>query len=204
MTAGPPRRHGRLPPVTPGKGHDCSMLTDPEALIAGFREAADPAGIEGWPCPVRFETLPAPHERPPLPPDEAAVYAFTLSAAAGHSAPCGPGAVLMVAKARANKEQWFQHAHYDGTNNPSTLAGSLLAHRILWPWLGIDHLNEATVGEWMLTSLDRTHFFIPVGHPHVRDALAVYVRGRVGSVFHPASASSAVRRFHQVMPGIWA
>jgi len=30
--------------------------------------------------------LPAPHERPSLPPDEAAVYAFALSAAAGHSA----------------------------------------------------------------------------------------------------------------------
>ena len=185
------------------------MLTDPEALIAGFCEAADPAEIEGWPCPVRFETLPAPHERPPLPPDEAAVYAFTLSAAAGHSAPCGPGTVLMVAKARANNEQWFQDAQYDGTNNPSTLAGGLLTHRILWPWLGINHLDEATVGDWMLTSLERTHFFIPVGHPHVRDALAVYVRGTAGSVFHRFSATGAVRKLrraahHQAMPGLWA
>ena len=185
------------------------MLTDLEALIASFCEAADPAGIEGWPCPVRFETLPAPHERPPLPPNEAAVFAFTLSDAAGHSAPCGPGTVLMVAKARANSEQWFQDAHYDGTNNPSTLAGSLLAHRILWPWLGIDHLDEATIGEWMLTSLDRTHFFIPVGHPHVRDALAVYVRGTAGSVFQRSFATSAMRKFrraayHQATPGLWA
>jgi hypothetical protein len=185
------------------------MLTGPEALIAGFREAADPAGIEGWPCPVRCETLTAPHERPPLPPDEAAVFVFTLSAATGRSAPCGPGTVLMVAKARANDEQWFQDAHYDGTNNPSTLAGSLLAHRILWPWLGIDHLEKATIGEWMLTSLDRTHFFIPIGHPHVRDALAVYVRGTAGSVFHRSSATGAVRKlrraaYHQAAPGLWA
>jgi hypothetical protein len=184
------------------------MLTDPGALLAGFCEAADKAGIEGWPCPVRFEILPAPHERPPLPPDEAAVYAFTLSAAAGRSAPCGPGTVLMAGKARANNEQRFRHWHYDGTGDPSTLAGSLLAHRILWPWLGISRLDEAIVGEWMLTSLDRTNFFIPAGHPHVRDALAVYMRGTAGSVFHRSSATGAVRTFrraacHQAMPGLW-
>ena len=185
------------------------MLTDPEALIAGFREAADRAGIEGWPCPVRFESLPAPHQRPPLPPDEAAVYAFTLSAAAGRSAPCGPGTVLMVGKARANNEERFRDAHYDGTGDPATLAGSLLAHHVLWPWLGITHLDEATVGEWMLTTLDRTHFFTPAGHPHVRDALAVYVRGTAGSVFHRSSATGAVRKlrraaYHQAAPGLWA
>ena len=185
------------------------MLTDPEALLADFCEAVGKAGIEGWPCPVRFETLPAPHDRPSLPPDEAAVYAFTLSAAAGLSAPCGSGTVLMVAKARANNEQRFQHAHYDGTSDPGTLAGSLLAHPILWPWLGISHLDEASVGDWMLASLDRIHFFIPLGHPHVRDALAVYVRGTAGSVFHRPSAAGAARAhqrgsYHRVMPGMWA
>jgi len=185
------------------------MLNDPEALLADFCEAADRAGIESWPCPVRCETLPAPHERPALPPDEAVVYAFTLSAMAGHSAPCGPGTVLMVSKARANNEQRFRHAHYDGTSDPSTLAGSLLAHPILWPWLGINHLDETSVSTWMLNNLDRTHFCIPVGHPRVRDALAVYVRGTAGSVFHRPSPSGAAREqrrgiFHQAMPGVWA
>jgi hypothetical protein len=182
------------------------VLTDAEALIAAFCAAADKAEIEGWSCPVRFESLPAPHDRPSLPPNQAAVYAFTLSAAAGHSAPCGPGTVLMVAKARANKEQWFQHAHYDGTGNPTTLAGSL-AHRILWPWLGISHLDAATVAEWMLTSLDRTHFFTPLGHPHVRDALAVYLRGTAGSVFHryPGAARTSHRAaYPQAVPRLWA
>jgi len=169
------------------------MLTDPEALLGGFREAAGRAGLQGWPCPVRFEILPAPHQPPALPPDEAAVYAFALSPTAGGTAPCGPGTVLMVGKARANTPQRFQRAHYDGNRDPSTLAGSLLAHRILWPWLGIGHIDEATVGEWMLTSLDRTHFFIPAGHPHVRDALAVYVRGTAGSVFHRSSATGRMR-----------
>jgi hypothetical protein len=180
------------------------MLTDPDAVLGGFCEAAGKAGIDGWPCPVRFETLPAPHQRPSLPPDEAAVYAFTLSAAAGHLAPCGPGTVLMVGKARANNEHSFRHLHYDGTKDPSTLAGSLLAHPILWPWLGITQLDETTVGEWMLASLDRSHFFIPAGHPRVRDALAVYVRGRAGSVFHRSSLVAAGRIHHRVIPGIWA
>jgi hypothetical protein len=143
------------------------------------------------------------------------VYAFTLSAAAGHSAPCGPGTVLMVAKARANNEQRFRQWQYDGTGDPSTLAGSLLVHRILWPWLGISRIDETTVGEWMLTSIDRVHFFIPAGHPHVfipagyphvRDALAAYVRGTAGSVFHRSFASGGIRNhlratYHQAMPG---
>jgi len=180
------------------------MLTDPDALLSGFGEAVGRAGIDGWPCPVRVETLPAPHQRPSLPPNEAAVYAFTLSAAAGQFAPCGPGTVLTVGKARANHEQGFRDLHYEGTSNLSTLAGNLLAHPILWPWLGITSLDEGTVGEWMLASLDRTHFFLQAGHPRVRDALAVYVRGRAGCVFHPVSASSAMRRYHQVLPGIWA
>jgi hypothetical protein len=60
----------------------------------------------------------------------------------------------------------------------------------------------------MLTSLDRTHFFIPIGHPHVRDALTAYVDGTAGSVFHRFSATGAVhtvRRaaYHQAMPGLW-
>jgi hypothetical protein len=180
------------------------MLIDPDALLSGFREAAGCAGIDGWPCPVRVETLPAPHQRPSLPPDEAAVYAFALSAAAGQFAPCGPGTVLAVGKARANHEQRFRDLHYDGISDLSTLAGNLLAHPILWPWLGITSLGEDTVGEWMLASLDRTHFFIEAGHPRVRDALAAYVRGRTGSVFQPASAPSVMRRFHHVMPGVWA
>src|SRR5262249_61875027 len=115
----------------------------------------------------------------------------------------------MAGKARANNGQRFQHGHSDGTGDPAALAGSLLAHRILWPWLGIGHIDEATVGEWMLSSLDRTHFFIPAGHPRVRDALAVYVRGTAGSVFHRFSATGGMRAHrratnHQATPGLWA
>jgi hypothetical protein len=69
----------------------------------------------------------------------------------------------------------------------STLAQSLLAHPILWPWLGIEQIDAAAVEKWMLDNLDRIHFFMPGDRTAVRDALEVYVRGRVGSVFEGAS-----------------
>jgi hypothetical protein len=170
-------------------------MTDLDALLADFGEAAGRAGIEGWPCAVRVETLPAPHRRPALPPGEAAVYVFALSAAAGLSAPCGPGTVLKVSKARVNNEKRFRDAHYDRTGDTTTLAGSLLAYPILWPWLGIADLGASTVGEWMQANLDRTNFYLPEGHPRVRDALTIYVRGRTGSVFE-----SAVREMRPFYP----
>ncbi len=43
----------------------------------------------------------------------------------------------------------------------STLAQSLLAHPILWPWLAIQDLDAEVVEDWMLTNLDRIHFFMP-------------------------------------------
>lgn len=43
----------------PGKEHYCFMLTAPEALLAGFCEAAERAGINGWPCPVHFAAVDA-------------------------------------------------------------------------------------------------------------------------------------------------
>lgn len=166
------------------------MITDPVALIAEFSEAAARAEIEGWPCSVRPEVLSAPHRKPRLPIGEAAVYAFAFSADC--AAPCGPATVLKVGKAGVGNQERFRYMHYRlPAKGMSTLAGSLLAHPILWPWLGISHLDAATVGEWMLARLDRMHFFIPAGHPRVLDALEVYVRARTGSVFEGAGSGTS-------------
>ncbi len=73
----------------------------------------------------------------------------------------------------------------------STLAQSLLAHPILWPWLAIQDLDAEVVEDWMLTNLDRIHFFMPGDRARVRAALEVYVRARVGSAFEGASIRSA-------------
>lgn len=52
---------------------------------------------------------------------------------------------------------------------------------------GIQHLDVFGVENWMLTNLDRIHFFIPGERLQVCAALEVYIRARVGSVCEGAS-----------------
>lgn len=160
------------------------MMVAPDVLIAEFRAAASTARIPGWPCALRLETRPAPHKKPALPPGEGAVYMFAIGFAHGARAPCRPGTVLKVGKVGPNNRRCFTDSHYNpSAPTISTLAQSLLAHPILWPWLGIQHIDADTVENWMLTNLDRIHFFMPGDRADVRSALEVYVRARVGSVF---------------------
>jgi len=161
-------------------------MKDPDGLVAHFREDAAKAEIDGWPCPLRSEVLPAPHRPTKLPVASTAVYVFSLSAIAGQSAPCGTGTVLKVGKVGPNSEARFRYMHYNPGSSNSNLAKSLLAHPILWPWLGIDGLSVDSVGDWIRTHLDRTNFFLPAGHPQVLATLEVYIRARVGSVFEGA------------------
>lgn len=164
------------------------MMIDPDILIAEFDGAAAKAGIHGWPCRLRFEVLTSPHQKPALPPGEGAVYVFAVGSVYGASAPCGPGTVLKVGKVGPNNSQRFTHMHYNpSAPSISTLAQSLLGHPILWPWLGIEHLDAGAVRDWMLANLERTHFFMPGDRAEVRSALEVYIRARVGSAFEGAS-----------------
>jgi hypothetical protein len=73
--------------------------------------------------------------------------------------------------------------HYNPGSSNSNLAKSLLGNPILWPWLGIKRLSAESVGDWIRTSLDRTHFFIPADRLQVLATLEVYIRARIGSVF---------------------
>jgi hypothetical protein len=163
------------------------MLSDPDGLVEGFDAAAMAADIAGWPCAVRVERLPAPHRPPPLPTGFGAVYAFSLSEAAAPRAPAGAGAVLKVGRVGPNSAARFTWQHYQPGSARSSLARSLLRYKIMWPWLGIDHLDEANVRGWMLQNLDRTHFYVPGDRAEVLAELEVYVRARVGSVFEGAA-----------------
>jgi len=156
------------------------MLTEPDVLIADFSAAADQLGIDGWPCSLRGELLPAPHRQTGLQPGFGAVYAFALSTRTISAA--GAGMVLKVGKVGPNSDARFRSQHYT-TSGRSTLARSLLAHRILWPWPGISQLDEATVKPWMLSNLDRMHIYVPASSLLVLAALEMYVRARIGSVF---------------------
>lgn len=156
------------------------MLVNPNSLVADFAEAANSLQIDGWPCLLRTEVLSAPHRQPPLPNGYGAVYAFALSPATTSEA--GAGMVLKVGRASSNSDARFRSQHYT-TSTGSTLAKSLLAHRIIWPWLGIEALDSSTVKDWMLAHLDRVHIYVPASSPLVLAPLEMYVRARMGSVF---------------------
>jgi hypothetical protein len=163
------------------------MMIDPKVLVADFAAAAGRSGIDGWPCSLRTEVLRAPHQPPALPPGSGAVYAFALSANAGDSTPCGAGTVLKVGRVGARSEPRFRSQHYNPGSAGSTLANSLLTYRIMWPWLGIEHIDAGGVRNWMLANLDRIHIFVPDGRPMVLASLEIYTRARVGSVFEGAA-----------------
>ena len=101
------------------------MMIDAELLISEFRADAAEARIEGWPCPLRWETLPAPHEKPALPAGEAAISVFAASATYGRGARCGTATVLKVGKVGPNNRRRFRHSHYVAeARTISTLAQS--------------------------------------------------------------------------------
>jgi hypothetical protein len=167
------------------------MMLNPDLLVSDFRADAAKSRIDGWPCALRWEALPAPHRKPVLPAGEAAVYVFATGEEYGRTARCGAGTVLKVGKVGPNNRRRFRHSHYVAEARAiSTLAQSLLAQPVLWPWLGIDHLDANSVENWMLTNLDRTHFFLPGERADVRAALEIYIRARVGSVFEGVSTGT--------------
>src|SRR5262249_31286521 len=139
------------------------MVIDPSDLVRDFAAAAEKAEIDGWSRQLqdslRLEYLPAPHSQPQLSTGYGAVYAFALSSRAGESAPCRAGCVLKVGRVGASNRRRFRYSHYLPEGPRSTLARSLVSYPIMWPWLGIDHLDNSSVKQWMLSNLDRLHVF---------------------------------------------
>ena len=88
---------------------------------------------------------------------------------------------------RSGERESVQYSHYRPARRISTLARSLVTYPVLWPWLGIHHLDNSTVKPWMLSNLDRMHVFVPDGYPEVLAAMEVYARARMGSVFEGAA-----------------
>jgi len=107
--------------------------------------------------------------------------AFALNRTATSEA-AGGGMVLKVGRVGANSDPRFRSQHYT-TSARSSLARSLLAHQVVWPWLGIEHLDATNVKGWMLANLDRAHVYVPESSSLVLAPLEIYVRARTGSVF---------------------
>ncbi len=170
-----------------GPGYGANVLRDAILLLEEFREDGRGLSLDGWPTEIHHEALPAPHEQPGLPDGYGAVYAFSLADSYGEGVRAGAGRVLKVGRAGPNSDARFRSQHY-GLGAGSTLAGSLLHYRVLWPWLGIDDLTERTVKDWIRQHLDWDHFFVPAGSASLLPTPEVYIRGRVGSVFEGAAA----------------
>jgi hypothetical protein len=119
-----------------------------------------------------------------------AVYAFALSARTTSAA--GAGMVLKVGKVGPNSDARFRSQHYT-TSGRSTLAKSLLAHTIVWPWLGISQLDEASETMDAVKPPQAAHLCPRRGPdvsssltgsaPVVLVSLEMCVRARIGSVF---------------------
>lgn len=158
-------------------------MIDGPWILDEFREAATHVGLLNEAVLLSHEHLPAPH-RPPsrLQAESTAVYVFSLSAAYGTTCPAGVNRALKVGKVGANSAARFCSQHYLPRSAGSNLAKSLLAERVLWPYLGIERLDEAGIKAWMCEHLDRDHIFV-AGQPGLEREIERYFRGRLGPVF---------------------
>lgn len=153
-----------------------------DALVAAFGEAAVAAGLTLVTPTLRHELSLAPHV-PPRSLPSAAVYVFTLSAEYGRTCLAGANRTLKVGKVGPNSAARFCSQHYLPNSAGSNLARSLLVERVLWPYLGIDHLDESGVRSWMLANLDRDHFFVAPENSGLERDLERFLRGHLGPVF---------------------
>lgn len=157
------------------------MSIDLDPVLRDFTEVAERLGLPGWPTALEPEYLPAPHKPKALRPGHGAVYVFAL---ADHdTSEAGAGRVLKVGRVGPNSNARFQSQHYSPASARSNLANSLIKYPVLWPWLGIDHLDPGNVREWMLTHLDRANVYVPASSAELIPHLEMYVRGRLGSVY---------------------
>ena len=101
--------------------------------------------------------------------------------------------VLKVGKAGPTSNARFSSQHYNPNSAGSTLAGSLLRCRMLWPYIGITKLPEASVGEWIRMNVDRDNLYLDAADERLLGQLETYARGVCGSVFEgtESRASSA-------------
>lgn len=158
-------------------------MIDIEAVVANYLRAARAQDLPE-PSDLRTATHPAPHKPPPLPSGWGAIYLFVLSDVFGSGCEAGPHRVLKVGRTSPNSLPRFTYQHYSYKAAGSTLAKSLLRHKVLWPFLGIANLNESTVGDWIRQNTYRLSIFIPAAdYPLISPTLETFVRGTLGSVF---------------------
>ena len=159
------------------------MVTHPDSLLDDFVQALRRAGRAGPATPISHEAQPAPHLAHSLPSGRCAVYVFSLSRTYGSGCTAGANRILKVGKAGPKSNARFQSQHYNPGAAPSTLAASLVQGFILWPYLGLNQITEAVVGDWIRQNTDRDNFYLTERDQHLLGELERYLRGRLGPAF---------------------
>ena len=153
-------------------------MTDPQKLLADFAAAIAPRRVV-----VEHESCPAPHKGRKLANGKCAVYVFSLCERYGSGSQAGAHRVLKVGKAGPNSNARFQSQHYNANSAPSTLSGSVLRTQVLWPYLGIESLNNGDVRRWVEESTDRDNFYLVSDDEETLGLLETFLKGRLGPVF---------------------
>ena len=159
------------------------MIENPKVLIEEFLEALSRAGLTHAACTVAHEPQSAPHKPHAIPTGKCAIYVFSLCDLYGSRCPAGVNRVLKVGKAGPNSNARFHSQHYNPHSAQSNLAASLLEARVLWPYLGVNALQEDSVKPWVMNNTDRDNFYLEAGCTDLLAELERYLRGRLGPVF---------------------
>ena len=122
-------------------------MTDANQLVADFVSIAELAGVEIPAATVRAEVLPKPHTSPRLlPSGKMAVYVFLWG-----------DLCLKVGKVGPRSQARYTSQHYNPRSSNSNLAKSILKHK---SELGLVHLGDTTVGDWIKAETGRINFLL--------------------------------------------
>jgi hypothetical protein len=120
---------------------------NPTTLITDFVQVACLAGIRLSETDIVLQVLAAPHAPSSgLPENKMAVYVFSWG-----------DQCLKVGKVGPNSEARYTSQHYNPKSSNSNLAKSILKNKMK---LGLAHLDETNVGEWIMKETDRINFLI--------------------------------------------
>lgn len=124
-----------------------SLETIVSDALNRFHDAVNAAGLPVSRDAIEVKLHPAPHERPKLPEEKMAVYAFFLG-----------GVCLKCGKVGPNSNPRFNYQHYNPDSAGSTLAASLLGGDTIVP---VEYADKDRVGQWMQAKLDRVSLLLP-------------------------------------------
>ena len=123
-------------------------MIDANMLISGFLRAAELAGLDIKQRDIHIENLQAPHVPPStLPSGKMAVYVFHWG-----------DRCLKVGKVGPKSQARYTSQHYSPRSSNSNLAKSILKDKSV---MGINDIDEHTVGNWVKQNTDRVNFLIP-------------------------------------------